>query len=329
MERRLADCAAHAWRQQRSSGRGVLAGADRARDQVVALGRAPGRAGPHALVEAAECFRDVAAQEQVELDHAGPEVRQGDRAAVLTPATGAQSPFGRGGRAGQYGKRGVGKRGGDAIEHARRQDTVIVGERDDRAARLAQAQIARVVRVCTRAAQMRDGAAIGEAREDRHQTVIAVLIDHDHFEIVASLRQQRVEQHADIRVAAANTTLLLPELKRGIHITWGLLPALSHTLGEQLVRYLALSTRPVPVSYLPHWIVERAPNDHVEDRVSELATRLADRPSTAARAIVDTLRCMGRDEPDPAALDAVRFADSMQCPETREALMAWMTGKRG
>ena len=134
---------------------------------------------------------------------------------------------------------------------------------------------------------------------------------------------------ADIRVAAANTTLLLPELKRGIHITWGLLPALSHTLGEQLVRYLALSTRPVPVSYLPHWIVERAPNDHVEDRVSELATRLADRPSTAARAIVDTLRCMGRDEPDPAALDAVRFADSMQCPETREALMAWMTGKRG
>lgn len=123
----------------------------------------------------------------------------------------------------------------------------------------------------------------------------------------------------DLRVAAPGSTLALPEVLRGIHLGWQIIPRLVATVGASAARWMTLAGEAVPVEGLPLGAVTVC--DAPEQRATELARRLAEASPTAVRHVKATLaRAV-----DLAAAgdDAARFAQTVAHPDFIEAMSAW------
>ncbi len=122
----------------------------------------------------------------------------------------------------------------------------------------------------------------------------------------------------DLRVAAPGATLALPEVQRGMHLAWQIIPRLVATVGLSAARWLTLSGEPMAVEALPGFA--RVADDPIAE-ARRLAARLAAASPVAVRSVKATLsRCV---DLDPAADDAARFARTVAAPDFTEALTAW------
>lgn len=131
---------------------------------------------------------------------------------------------------------------------------------------------------------------------------------------------------SDFRVAAPGTAVRFPEVDRGMHLGWGIVPRLVSLLGESRALRLALLGEALDVAALADAVTVTG---DPAGEAQRLARRLAAKPPLAARAILDVLRqsvCSG----DVAAeSDARRWADTLESADFAEAMAAWYSRRAG
>lgn len=123
----------------------------------------------------------------------------------------------------------------------------------------------------------------------------------------------------DLRYAAHGATLMLPEVARGMHLGWGILPRLVATVGLPAACWIALGGEPVAVEELPPFAVRLA--DDPRAAALAHARRLAARSPAALAHIKATLARavdLGLAGDDPA-----RFARTIAGPDFAEGIGAW------
>lgn len=131
---------------------------------------------------------------------------------------------------------------------------------------------------------------------------------------------------SDFRVAAPGTAVRFPEVDRGMHLGWGIVPRLVSLLGEARALRLALLGEALDVAALAD-VVAVAGDPAGEAR--RLAGRLAGKPPLAARAILDVLRQSLHGGDAAAESDAQRWADTLASADFAEAMAAWYGRRAG
>jgi enoyl-CoA hydratase/carnithine racemase len=133
----------------------------------------------------------------------------------------------------------------------------------------------------------------------------------------------------DFRYAASDATVAFPEVDRGMHLAWGILPHLAREYGAPVTRRLTLGGRPTSVQQLPVGSVVMESADQVDRSALDWATQMAAKPPLAVHAILSALRAIARGEPHDADLDIEAFAATTGSDDFREALMAWFDRRDG
>jgi len=133
----------------------------------------------------------------------------------------------------------------------------------------------------------------------------------------------------DFRYAARGATLAFPEVDRGMHLAWGVLPHLAREYGAPLTRRLTLGGGAIAVDELPMGSVALETPEGVDHAAETWATQLAAKPPLAVRAILSALRAVARGEPHNADRDVEAFAATTGSDDFREALMAWFARRPG
>lgn len=124
----------------------------------------------------------------------------------------------------------------------------------------------------------------------------------------------------DFRVAGPDAQLRFPEVDRGMHLSWGILPILARELGHAAARRLTVAAEALPLTELPDFA--RAADDAPATAI-EWARQLAAKPPLAVRAILATLQ--GGD----AREDARRFAETTRSADFVEAMAAFAEKRPG
>lgn len=124
---------------------------------------------------------------------------------------------------------------------------------------------------------------------------------------------------SDCRVAAPGTAIRFPEVDRGMHLGWGIVPRLVSLLGEARALRLALLGEAIDVAQLADAVTVTADPDGEAQRLTAL---LAGKPPLAARAILAVLRQSLADADAAAQSDAVRWADTLESADFAEAMAA-------
>lgn len=125
---------------------------------------------------------------------------------------------------------------------------------------------------------------------------------------------------SDFRIASPGTLVRFPEVDRGMHLGWGIVPRLVSLLGETRALQLALLGDALEVATLADAVT--VANDPPAESVRQ-AVRLATKPPLAIRAILDTLRKSSGMVDAAAADDAERWADTLASADFAEAMAAW------
>jgi len=133
----------------------------------------------------------------------------------------------------------------------------------------------------------------------------------------------------DFRYAASDATIAFPEVDRGMHLAWGILPHLAREYGAPVTRRLTLGGKPISVQQLPVGSLSLEETDVVDERAREWSKALAAKPPLAVRAILSALRAIARGEPHDAVQDIEAFAATTGSDDFREALMAWFDRRDG
>jgi 2-(1,2-epoxy-1,2-dihydrophenyl)acetyl-CoA isomerase len=125
---------------------------------------------------------------------------------------------------------------------------------------------------------------------------------------------------ADFRIATPGTVIRFPEVDRGMHLSWGIIPRLVSLLGEPRALRLALLSEAVEVSALADTVT--VTGDPPGEALG-LAERLAAKPPLAARAILDVLRQSQPGLDTAADTDPERWAGTLASEDFAEAMAAW------
>jgi enoyl-CoA hydratase/carnithine racemase len=129
----------------------------------------------------------------------------------------------------------------------------------------------------------------------------------------------------DFRYAAPLTRISFPEVDRGMHLSWGIIPLLIRECGLPLTRRLAMLGDPLAAEEFPVDVFTLS--DDPRTAAHGLATRLADKPAAAVRHIKAVISADG---PSAETLDedVRRFVDSLSSPGFAQAMNEWFAGKR-
>lgn len=125
----------------------------------------------------------------------------------------------------------------------------------------------------------------------------------------------------DFRHAAPDATFAVPEVLRGMHLGWGIIPRLVATFGLPLARHLALGGGAVRAADCPPYSVHLADDpdaaalDHARHLAAASPAAIGHIKATLGRAIDLGL----------AGDDAARFARSVAHPDFTAGLTAWAT----
>lgn len=100
----------------------------------------------------------------------------------------------------------------------------------------------------------------------------------------------------DLRVAADDTTISIPELAIGIPLTWAGLPRLVREIGLPRTRELVMTGRRLLAAEAHEWgyLHRVVPLDELSAAVDALAAELVAQPAAALAMTVDALRALGR-----------------------------------
>ena len=126
---------------------------------------------------------------------------------------------------------------------------------------------------------------------------------------------------ADFGFAPSDAVVQFPEVDRGMHLSWGVIPRLVARYGLPHAMNLAMLGEPVACVDLPQ------PPLHIEGdpvaRAEDLARKLSRKPPLAVRAIKRTLTETASLLQAAAARDAQSFADTVGSADFAEAMAAW------
>lgn len=124
---------------------------------------------------------------------------------------------------------------------------------------------------------------------------------------------------ADVRLAAPDARLVLPEIDRGMHLAWGIVPLVVRELGPSFARRLVLTGAPLPIDQVPGLALTAANVDAEAERV---VASLAAKAPIAMRGLLQTVHdaVAGRVEPER---DVTLFADTTGTHDFAEAVAAF------
>ena len=130
----------------------------------------------------------------------------------------------------------------------------------------------------------------------------------------------------DFRLAAPITRISFPEVDRGMHLSWGIIPRLVRECGAALTRRLTMLGDPVAVEEFPAEVftISESPRSEAD----ELAAQLAAKPREAVQAIKTTIAGSLVASPEQLQDDVARFAASVASQGFADAMTAWLAGKR-
>ena len=126
---------------------------------------------------------------------------------------------------------------------------------------------------------------------------------------------------SEFRFAAPDTTIAFPEVARGMHLSWGILPRLVSAFGLDWARWLAVGGQPVGVAALG-----LAAARVVEAPIAAAtawAHHLAALAPLAVVHIREVLAAIAAGDPSAAADDPARFAATAASADFAEAMAAW------
>ena len=132
---------------------------------------------------------------------------------------------------------------------------------------------------------------------------------------------------SDFRYASAAASVHFPEVERGMHLSWGILPILAREVGAPTARSLTLACERTEVEGLPPGAV-RVEEDP-DGAARALVDRLASFPPLAVRSTLGVLRIAQTGVPGAAAGDARAFAETTGSEDFAEAIAAWMERRAG
>lgn len=132
---------------------------------------------------------------------------------------------------------------------------------------------------------------------------------------------------ADFALAHPEATLQFPEVDRGMHLSWGMVPRLVARFGLPWATQLALTGERVACNRLPQPPLQIT--DEPEATAADLAAGLAAKPPLAVQAITAVLRKAGQGLQQAAARDAEAFADTVASADFAEAMAAWFEKRAG
>lgn len=131
---------------------------------------------------------------------------------------------------------------------------------------------------------------------------------------------------ADFAYAAPGASVLFPEVNRGMHLSWGVLPRLVGRFGTPLAMRLALTGAAVACAELPPAIVCVA---DAESAANALAQDLAAKPPLAVRAIKHVIGAAAERLQETAANDPALFASTIGSEDFTEAMAAFFEKRPG
>jgi methylglutaconyl-CoA hydratase len=130
---------------------------------------------------------------------------------------------------------------------------------------------------------------------------------------------------ADFRFTGETFSIQFPEVDRGMHLSWGILPRLTREFGWPATRRLALAGEILRSGDLPAGVATMAPDP--EQAANDFAARLAAKPPLAVRSIKKVLTQVANGH--PAAEDAGLFAETVGSADFAEAMAAWFEKRPG
>ena len=134
----------------------------------------------------------------------------------------------------------------------------------------------------------------------------------------------------DFRVVSQDARLAFPEVQRGMHLSWGILPILVSRYGPTLARDLALVGQPVPVRHLPPDSVRLvADGPAARQSAMELCASLAGHPPLAVGAILSVLWAVDQKAMAHASGDVELFARTVGSQDFAEAMAAFFEKRPG
>lgn len=131
---------------------------------------------------------------------------------------------------------------------------------------------------------------------------------------------------ADFAFASADASVLFPEVDRGMHLSWGVLPRLVGRFGVASALRLALTGSPVACGELRPTI---AIADDPASAAESLAGLLAAKPPLAVRAIKQVVSAAAERLQETAANDPALFADTVGSEDFAEAMAAFFEKRPG
>ncbi len=129
----------------------------------------------------------------------------------------------------------------------------------------------------------------------------------------------------DFRFATPLARVSFPEIDRGMHLSWGILPRLVQECGVSMTRRLAMLGDPVSVEEFP--VDTFTVTQNLTDDAHEFAARLAEKPPEALQHIKSVLASSSPTN-DQIDEDVRRFVDSVSSPGFAQAMADWFSGKR-
>ena len=133
----------------------------------------------------------------------------------------------------------------------------------------------------------------------------------------------------DFRFLSREAVMGFPEVDRGMHLSWGILPHLVRVYRMPTAKRLSLGGGVMGASELPADAVTVVGDGDLDSAALAYAQLLAAKPPLAVGAILSVLRGLGRgDRLDPDT-DARLFAETTDSADFREALHAWAEKRPG
>lgn len=132
---------------------------------------------------------------------------------------------------------------------------------------------------------------------------------------------------ADFRFVTPDAALSFPEVDRGMHLSWGIVPVLLQRFGPDLARRLALAVAPLPAQAFPPGAASVTTPESLVDDAKTFAKALAQKPPLAVRSVLKTIReC---ETSAAAADDSTLFAETVASADFAEAMAAFFAKRPG
>jgi enoyl-CoA hydratase len=125
----------------------------------------------------------------------------------------------------------------------------------------------------------------------------------------------------DFRIATPGARISFPEIDRGMHLSWDIIPRLLSECGVTMTRRLTLLGEEISAGDFPAGSFTLSDDPHTTG--AELAQKLAHKPATAARLIKEAI-IAATPQPVGTRTDAQRFVESLQSQEFAAVISSWL-----